>query len=141
MLKDQWCGTNTSPTVLLPSTGIHYSWTRRPPRQPRQPCAGAANPVTGVTIGGAALDPAATYRVTTYNFLADGGDGFRALKSGTHRTTRSGGDIDALERYLAPSLDWRAASAPPALDRIDVRSDRSRSCTAWWWACPPPPGA
>ena len=42
-----------------------------------KPCAGAANPVSGVTIGGAALNPAATYRITTNNFLADGGDDFQ----------------------------------------------------------------
>ena len=33
VLKDQWCGTNTSPTVLLPSSTIHYTFTSRwPPR-------------------------------------------------------------------------------------------------------------
>ena len=27
VLKDQWCGTNTSQTVLLPSSSIHYSFS------------------------------------------------------------------------------------------------------------------
>ena len=28
VLKDQWCGTNTSQTVLLPSSSIHYSFSK-----------------------------------------------------------------------------------------------------------------
>ena len=71
------------------------STTRRTSRSPTsilgQPCAGAPNPVSGVTIGGVALDPAASYRITTNNFLADGGDDFPSLTAGTNRTTLSEG--------------------------------------------------
>ena len=28
VLKDQWCGTNTSQTVLLPSSTIHYTFSK-----------------------------------------------------------------------------------------------------------------
>jgi 5'-nucleotidase len=74
-----------------------------------------------VTINGTPLDPAAPYRITTNNFLADGGDDFASLTLGTDRTTLSDFDIDSLVRYLAPTL---ASGAPaigaPALDRIDV---------------------
>ena len=122
VLKDQWCGTNSAPTVLLPSSTIHYTWDQSVAASILgQPCAGAANPVTGVTIGGAALDAAATYRITTNNFLADGGDDFQSLKAGTGRTTLSDFDIDSLVRYMAPSLAAGApAIGPPALNRIDV---------------------
>jgi 5'-nucleotidase len=118
VLKDQWCGTNTSQTVLLPSSSIHYSFSKSVAASILgKPCAGAANPVSGVTIGGAALDPAATYRITTNNFLADGGDDFQSLKAGTNRTTLPDFDIDSLVRYIKPSLTG-AAVEPPALDRI-----------------------
>ncbi len=120
VLKDQWCGTNTSQTVLLPSSSIHYTFSKATAASILgKPCAGAANPVSGVTIGGAALDPAATYRITTNNFLADGGDDFPSLKAGTGRTTLSDFDIDSLVRYLEPSLTG-APVGPPALDRIDT---------------------
>ena len=68
--------------------------------------------MTGVTIGGAALDPAASYRITTNNFLADGGDNFPSLKAGTNRTTLPEGfDIDSLVRYLEPTIHGRDPSA------------------------------
>ena len=62
------------------------------------------------------VDPAATYRITVNNFLADGGDGFTVLPEGTDRV---GGqlDLDAFEAYLSANRPV----APPALDRIAVR--------------------
>ena len=118
VLKDQWCGTNTSPTVLLPSSSVHYTTDLSIAAGILgTPCAGAANPVSAVKIGGADLDPAATYRITTNNFLADGGDDSPSLKQGTGRTTLSDFDIDSLVRYLQPSLQGTPIG-PPALDRI-----------------------
>ena len=76
-----------------------------------------------MTINGVALDPAASYRITTNNFLADGGDDFLSLTQGTDRTTLPEGrfDIDSLVDYMKPSLAAGApAIAPPALDRVDV---------------------
>ena len=118
VLKDQWCGTGqSSPTVLLPSGSVHYTYDMSIAAEILgTPCAGAPNPVSGVTIGGA-LDPAAEYRITTNNFLADGGDDFPSLKLGTGRTTLSDFDIDSLVRYLQPSLTGTPIG-PPALDRI-----------------------
>jgi 5'-nucleotidase len=118
MLKQQWC-TQDFPRVLLPSAGVEYSYSQSAATAlVGQPCEGAANPVTGLTIGGAAVDPAASYRVTVNSFLADGGDKFVALRDGTDRL---GGavDTDALEAYVAASLTGTPI-APPALDRIDV---------------------
>ncbi len=118
VLKDQWCGTNTSQTVLLPSSTIRYSFSRSVAASIlHTPCAGAANPVSNVLIKGVALNPASTYRITTNNFLADGGDDFPSLKAGTGRTTLPDFDIDSLVRYLKPSLTG-AAVEPPAFGRI-----------------------
>jgi 5'-nucleotidase len=123
VFKDQWCGTNSSPTVLLPSSTIHYTWDQSIAAELLgKPCAGAANPVSGVTIGGAALDPAATYRITTNNFLADGGDDFQSLRQGTDRTTLPEGrfDIDSLVDYMAPSINGGPPIQAPELDRIST---------------------
>jgi 5'-nucleotidase len=118
MLKEQWCGGPTG-RVLLPSASVHYTWDQSVAASIQsQTCAGAPNPATGLTIGGVAVDPGSSYRVTVNSFLADGGDSFPILRSGTDRL---GGavDTDALEAYIAPSLTG-AAIGPPALDRIDV---------------------
>ena len=118
MLKQQWCG-GPAGRVLLPSATVHYTWDESVAAGIQsQPCAGAPNPATGLTIGGVAVDPASSYRVTVNSFLADGGDSFPILRSGTDRLGGSV-DTDALEAYIAPSLTG-AAIAPPALDRIDV---------------------
>jgi 5'-nucleotidase len=118
VLKQQWCG-QESPKVLLPSAGVHYSYSAAAAAAlAGQPCAGAPNPVSGLTINGTPVDPAASYRITVNSFLADGGDSFTALRDGTDRLGGSV-DTDALEAYLAPSLSG-APIAPPPLDRIDV---------------------
>jgi 5'-nucleotidase len=118
MLKSQWCG-QPFPRVLLPSAGVSYMFDQSVAAEiAGAPCAGAANPVTDLAIGGTAVDPAASYRITVNSFLADGGDNFAVLRAGTDRL---GGEVDtdALEDYLAPSLTG-APIGPPALDRIDV---------------------
>ena len=118
MLKQQWCGQEFA-RVLLPSAGVTYSYSLGAATALLgQPCEGAANPVSNLTIGGAAVDPAANYRITVNSFLAEGGDRFPVLAAGTDRL---GGavDTDALEAYIAPTLTG-APVAPPALNRISV---------------------
>jgi 5'-nucleotidase len=118
MLKEQWC-TQDSARVLLPSAGVHYTWDESLANAlVRQPCASGPNPVSDLSIGGVGVDPGASYRVTVNSFLADGGDKFTVLREGTDRL---GGEVDtdALEKYIAPSLNGPAIE-PPALDRIDV---------------------
>jgi 5'-nucleotidase len=39
------------------------------------------SPLSDVQINGVALDPAATYRVTTNNSFADGGNSFASLRA------------------------------------------------------------
>jgi 5'-nucleotidase len=46
------------------------------------------------------IDPAASYRVTTNDFLANGGDGFTNLTAGTNRVTAPAFDVDALVAYI-----------------------------------------
>jgi len=118
VLKDQWCQGPTN--ILLPSSTLTYTYDRSVAAQAvtATSCATAPQPVSDVKINGVALNPAATYRVTTNNFLADGGDSFQSLRAGTNRTLLDDFDIDSLVRYLEPSLTG-APIGPPALDRIN----------------------
>ena len=59
-------------------------------------------------LNGVPIDPAASYRVTTNDFLANGGDGFTNLTAGTDRTTAPGFDVDALTAYLGVGRSHRA---------------------------------
>jgi 5'-nucleotidase len=118
VLKDQWCEGPTN--VLLPSSTLTYTYDRSDAAAiAGGACAGATNPVSNVLVGGVALDPNATYRVTTNNFLADGGDSFASLRAGTNRTTLDDFDIDSLVRYLEPTLTGTPI-APPPTDRITI---------------------
>ena len=121
VLKDQWCGAATV-NRLLPSASLTYTYDQSIADEidGGPPCAGAPNPVSDLRINGTPVDPAASYRITTNNFLADGGDDFPSLRAGTNRTTLSDFDIDSLTRYLAPTLAGAPPIGPPALDRIDV---------------------
>ncbi len=56
-LKQQWCSQDAA-RVLLPSAGVHYTYSASAAAAlVGQPCAGAANPITGLTIGGARSTP------------------------------------------------------------------------------------
>jgi 5'-nucleotidase len=92
--------------VLQVSGGLTYTWDGAGPLGSR------VDPST-IKINGVTVDPAASYRVTVNSFLADGGDGFTILKSGTDRL---GGavDLDALADYLRA----HDPIAPTPLDRI-----------------------
>jgi len=121
VLKDQWCGpTLEAQVILLPSSTLTYTYSRATATAISDtPCATAANPVSNVQVGGVPLDPAGTYRVTTNNFLADGGDGFQSLRAGTNRTSLPDFDVDSLVRYLEPTLAG-APIGPPPTNRITV---------------------
>jgi 5'-nucleotidase len=77
--------------ILQVSEGFTYTWNA---------AAATGSKVSNIQIGGVAIDPGASYRITVNSFLADGGDNFTALRNGTNRL---GGDVDtdALEKYFA----------------------------------------
>jgi 5'-nucleotidase len=62
----------------------------------------AGSRVSSMALNGVPIDPAASYRVTTNDFLANGGDGFTKLTLGTNRVYAPGFDVDALAAYLNP---------------------------------------
>ena len=77
--------------ILQPSAGFTYTYNST---------LALGGRVSDIKLNGVALDPAATYRVTTNDFLANGGDGFTTLTAGTDRVTAPGFDVDALVAYL-----------------------------------------
>jgi 5'-nucleotidase len=91
ILEQQWQASGTT-NILQVSNGFTYTYDRAAPIGSR------VNPVD-IKIGGVVVDPATSYRVTTNNFVATGGDGFSVF---TQCTQPLGGDIDldALVRYF-----------------------------------------
>jgi len=84
-------GQGTFNRILQPSATLTYTWSASAP---------CGSKVTNLAINGTPVDPAASYRVTTNDFLANGGDGFTRLTAGTSRATAPGFDIDAFTAYL-----------------------------------------
>lgn len=93
--------------VLQPSSTLRYAYSASAP---------LGNRVSGITVAGQPVDPAAKYRVTVNNFLGGGGDGFTELTKGTELV---GGaiDLDAFTGYLGAHQNL----APPATDRITAK--------------------
>ena len=77
--------------ILQVSTGFSYSYDTT---------AAAGSRVSNITLNGVPLDLAASYKLTTNDFLANGGDGFTNLTKGTGRVTAPGFDVDALTAHL-----------------------------------------
>ncbi|MFF7163883.1 bifunctional metallophosphatase/5'-nucleotidase [Streptomyces sp. NPDC008086] len=113
VLKEQVSGTNTaSPKVLQVSSGLTYTLDLTK--------SGADRVVTdSIKLNGAAVDPAATYRVATNNFLAGGGDGFPTLGQGTNDLVGTD-DLTVLEKYLTANSSAGSPISPPAANRITV---------------------
>jgi 5'-nucleotidase len=107
VLEQQFTGYKgqTTDKILQVSAGLTYTWTASAP---------LGSKITNLTLNGTAVNPAASYRVTTNDFLANGGDGFTNLVQGTARTTAPGFDIDALVAYLGAG----APVAPGPTNRI-----------------------
>jgi 5'-nucleotidase len=71
----------------------------------RHPATAAPDRVRNIRINGAPLDPAATYRVTVNNFLADGGDGYTVFSQPPAASRFFGEiDLDAFARYLTATV-------------------------------------
>jgi 5'-nucleotidase len=109
VLEQQFVGFTgqTVQRILQPSASLTYTYSASAP---------AGSKVSALALNGTPIDPAATYRVTTNDFLANGGDGFTLLTGGTDRTTAPGFDIDALVAYLGAN----SPVAPGPANRITL---------------------
>ncbi len=101
--------------VLYPSSTVSYvvdsaGVTAAPGTDP---CTGSRVVPGSLEIGGSAVVPTQTYRVTVNNFLSGGGDGFSVLTGGTNAVTGPI-DLDAFTAYLGANSPVQA----PALDRV-----------------------
>ncbi len=112
VLEQQWVTGRPGGRPILRlgvSDGFTYEWSQ----------AGAfGNKIdpASIKLNGVTLSPTGTYRVTTSNFLADGGDSYLAFRNGTPRI---GGkvDLDALIDFLGANPN---VSAPPAARSVPV---------------------
>ncbi|WP_405782251.1 bifunctional metallophosphatase/5'-nucleotidase [Streptomyces sp. NBC_01378] len=112
-LQQQVSGSNeASPKILQPSAGLTYTLDMTK--------TGAARVVVdSIRLNGAAIDPAATYRVAMNSFLAGGGDGFAALGQGKNPLVGSD-DLKAFNDYLTANSSATSPIAPPKADRITI---------------------
>jgi 5'-nucleotidase len=108
-LEQQWLDP-ARPRILQISRDFAYAF------DPKQ-APGARVDAASLKLNGAAIDPAASYRVTINNYLALGGDGFSAFKSGRDPIVGPYDD-EALFAYLKAN----SPLAPPPRDRIVNRS-------------------
>jgi 5'-nucleotidase len=95
--------------ILQVSNGFTYSYNS-------SNAIGSRVDPSSIKIGGTTVDPAASYRVATNNFVVTGGDGFSAF---TQCTNPLGGDIDldALVAYF----EANSPVAPGPQNRITKR--------------------
>lgn len=77
--------------VLSASAGFLFSFDLTRPVGDR---------VIAMTLDGKPIDPAATYRITTNSFLANGGDSFASLARQRDAAIAALSDIEALEAWL-----------------------------------------
>jgi 2',3'-cyclic-nucleotide 2'-phosphodiesterase (5'-nucleotidase family) len=98
LLQQQVTGLNSGSQkkTLQVSNGFTYTMT-------------PSGVVTDAKLGGVAIDPNATYRIVTNNFLSDGGDNFAAFKNGTNKYF-GGLDIDAFAAYLTANSPYTPAA-------------------------------
>lgn len=97
LLEQQW---QTNPDGTVPSRAYIQLGLSRNVNYTYDAARAAGDRITSVRVNGEPLDPAKSYRVGTFSFLATGGDNFRIFTEGTN--TRDSGlvDRDAWISYL-----------------------------------------
>lgn len=84
--------------------------------------------ITSVTVDGQPIDPAATYRIGTFSFLATGGDNFRVFTEGSDYVDTGLLDYEAWMDYiadnspLAPSFAKQAVQVAGVPEAVDAGS-------------------
>ncbi|MGY1439311.1 bifunctional metallophosphatase/5'-nucleotidase [Streptomyces reniochalinae] len=114
VLRQQFSGANEGyPQVLQVSDALRFDVDMAR--------SGAARLLEdSVRVGGEPLEPSRDYRVTVNDFLAEGGNGFGALKGGTDREATTT-DLAAFTDYIKNHSSPDDPIAPPKADRITWR--------------------
>ena len=94
------------------------------------------NRITSITINGAPLDFAATYKVTMPSFLAAGGDNFHAIKDAAAKHDTGWVDLDAFKSYVA-SLPNKELKDDPYRNGFQVEGYFAEAPTADAFAAAP----
>ncbi|MFJ3959029.1 ExeM/NucH family extracellular endonuclease [Arthrobacter sp. NPDC090010] len=97
LLEQQW---QTNPDGTVPSRPYLQLGLSKNVNYTYDASRAAGDRVTSIVVNGQPIDPAKSYRVGTFSFLATGGDNFRVFTQGTN--TRDSGlvDRDAWMAYL-----------------------------------------
>jgi 5'-nucleotidase len=105
MLEQQWLDPKR-PRILQVSKGFSYAFDDTRPF-------GERVIASSMSLNGAPVDPAKSYRVTVNNYLSTGGDGFTALTEGSAQQFGVY-DADALYAYFQAN----SPISPVPTDRI-----------------------
>ncbi|MCB5273225.1 Endonuclease YhcR [Arthrobacter sp. SO5] len=97
LLEQQW-QTNADGTV--PSRAYQQLGLSKNVNYTYDAARAAGDRITSIRVNGRVVDPAKSYRIGTFNFLATGGDNFRIFKSGTGTKDSGLVDRDAWIKHL-----------------------------------------
>lgn len=110
VLEQQYIPTRGRPYLhLATSEGFSYTWDK---------AAEQGSQISEIELDGVPIDPEATYRVATLNFLAEGGDQFTAFTQGTNLV---GGPEDLAN--LVAFFGAASPMDPPAVDRVNILNE------------------
>lgn len=110
VLEQQWQPVETDRQFRALGTSDGLTWTFDPTRS-------TGDRITSVTVGGAPLDPEASYRVAVSSFLAEGGDSFTEFTEGAD--VRDTGLVDS-EAWLVYLAEQRTDGLTPDFARRAV---------------------
>ncbi|WP_200913000.1 ExeM/NucH family extracellular endonuclease [Arthrobacter sp. Leaf69] len=97
LLEQQW---QTNPDGTVPSRAYQQLGLSKNVNYTYDAARAAGDRITSIRINGALIDPAKSYRIGTFSFLATGGDNFRIFTSGTGTKDSGLVDRDAWIKYL-----------------------------------------
>ncbi|MCU1548479.1 MAG: ExeM/NucH family extracellular endonuclease [Arthrobacter sp.] len=97
LLEQQW---QTNPDGTVPSRAYQQLGLSKNVNYTYDAARAAGDRITSVRVNGTVLDPAKSYRIGTFSFLASGGDNFRIFTSGTDTKDSGLVDRDAWIKYL-----------------------------------------
>jgi len=97
LLEQQW---QTNPDGTVPSRAYQQLGLSKNVNYTYDGARAAGDRITAIRVNGALIDPAKSYRIGTFSFLATGGDNFRIFKEGTGTKDSGLVDRDAWIKYL-----------------------------------------
>ena len=97
LLEQQW---QTNPDGTVPSRAYQQLGLSKNVNYTYDAARAAGDRITSIRVNGTVIDPAKSYRIGTFNFLATGGDNFRIFTSGANTKDSGLVDRDAWIKYL-----------------------------------------